>query len=186
MRGSRDKPCPVKNRPRPSHLDLGPTIPIISSPSRTVSPFSTNRVPPFHSSPQTPFLIELHHLVRSSPFWLSASRFPSRAQFQLAPDPVPPFTSSPAPFLLILPPQSWSCPLQTRLHPFWLNPFHPNVATLFPPDQLPPSILGPAPLWLSPTPPGHGPASHSNGLRRSPGKGLPSNLAQLVLPRKFW
>lgn len=163
------------------------------SPSRTVSPFPTNRAPPSHPSPQTPFLTELHHLERSGPFWLSASPFPSRAQFQLTPDQVPPFTSSTAPFLLISPPQSWSCPLQIRRHPFWLKTLHPNVTILNPSDQLPPSIPGPASPWFSPThfgagptPPGRGPAFHSNGLRKSPGGAFPSNLAQPVSPRKFW
>lgn len=185
--GSRDKSCPGKNRPRPSPLDLGPTLPFMPSPSWTVSPFLTNRVPPSHSSPQTPSWTELHHLL------VVCFTFPLQGSVPAGSRPGASLHLKSRSFFLNSPPLSWSCPLQTRLHPFWLNTFHSNAANLIPSDQLPPSIPGPAPPWLSPThfgtgptPPGRGPASHSNGLLRSPGGGLPSNLAQPVSPRKFW
>lgn len=156
------------------------------SPSKTVSSFPTNRVPLFNSSPKTPFLTELHHLERSNPFWLSASPFPSRTQLQLAPDQVPPFTSSPAPFPLISPPQSFTDKAPSSLAQSQRGNLIPSRPAACLHSRARPSMVQPHPLCAGPTPLGHGAASHSNGLRQPPGGGLPSNLAQPVSPRKFW
>lgn len=160
---SQEQATPLPSRPRP-HL-------IMPSPSRTVSPFLTNRVPPSHSSPQTPFLTELRHLERSgpfrftfpgsssgSPFWFCLT-FPlqgsvpadsrSGASLHLK---YRSFSLDLAPSVLVLPftDKAPSLPAQnTSPQRGNLKPFRPAASLHSGPR---PSVVQPHPLWCRPHP----------------------------------
>lgn len=130
------------------------------SPSRTVSPFLTNRVPPSHSSPQTPASTELYHLlVVCLTFPLQGSvpagsrsggslHLKSRSFFlELAPSVlVLPFTDK-APSLLAqyISPQHRKQSFQTGcLPPFQAPPLHGSA---------PPTLVQAPPLQAAAQPP---------------------------------